>query len=153
MSTVTTFDHKTTALTAIDTGAESRLRGPQEQGGRIRFARFSVDLPTGVADGDTIELLRMPGCTIVGGGVAWEDCDSGAGTANIGTDDGTTADPDALASALAIGTAGSAALPEAVAFTPVAVAKPFSIYATLTEGTALTEGANISGYVFYVENS
>jgi len=149
-TTVSTFDHTSDLLTQFDGNGESRLASPQDLGGRVRVAKFSKTL-TGVATDDLIELVRLPSATIVGGGVSWSDL--GTGTISIGTDDGTTADPDALASALATSAAGNSALLEAAANQAVTVASPFSIYANLEDLTTVDTAGVLTGFVLYVENS
>lgn len=151
MPTATTFTYKGVELTQVDQEVPSPLP-PVTKGGRVRVVRFSVTTTAGAADASTIELCRLPtGAVILSGAVKWADLDSGAGTMDIGTDDGTAA-PTAIASALNTSAAGSVALPEAVALTPIVLDAPTSVYATLNEGTAVLAGA-VSGYLLYVENS
>jgi hypothetical protein len=115
-------------------------------------AQFSKTTTVAPSDADTLELVRLPkGAVILSGAVTWTDQDTGAGTLDIGTDDGT-ADADAIASALDISAAGSSALLEATAFTPIVLDAPTSVFATYNEGTALAVGT-IAGYLLYVVNT
>lgn len=144
MKTVTTFDYKSDQLTQADSEESPRLLDPQEKGGRIRFVKFSAT--AAASANETLELVRLErSATIISGAIVLADL--GAGTVDIGTDDGTTADPDAIASALA--DAQAHVLPEAVGYTPISLSSGGVVYATFSAAAA---GA-ISGYLLYVENS
>lgn len=145
--TVTTFDEKSVELTKAD-GVEDKLLSPQVLGGRVRIAKFSGTLS--LATTETFEALRLPDCEIIAGKFVHADLGAGV-TVHIGIDNGTTADPDALASAVDVATAaGVVDLPEAVAGVPVATSGPASVYITANGGNV---AGVVSGYVLYVANS
>jgi len=151
MSKATTFTYQSNEVTQA-TSTDHTPLSPTDKGGRVRIARFSVATTAVAADGSTIEAIRdLPTSgVIIGYGISWADFDLGAGSLELGMDDGTAV-PEALIAASAIDTSSAGTLSGLFA-EPVVLDAPTSIYITLNAGAA-AEGGAVSGYVLYVDNS
>ena len=151
MSKETTFTYQSNEVTQA-TSTDHTPLSPTDKGGRVRIARFSATTAVG-DDGATFELIRdLPTSgVIIGYGISWDELDTGIGSLELGTDDGTAVPGALIPDTANIDTTSAGTLSGLLA-EPVVLDAPTSIYMTLIEGTAVLAGA-VSGYVLYVDNS